>query len=84
VRKKTFGEVYGPITEQGFCGIITNGKLKELHKKLDLVLDIESRRSELLGRVVRMDQTRVAKIVFERKPKNYKNGKAQNQIFFKM
>jgi hypothetical protein len=66
VVKENSGE--GMWTEKGVWGIRTKGKLRELYETPDLAADIIRRRLELLGRVIIMDQTRVAKKTSESKP----------------
>jgi hypothetical protein len=46
----------------------TKGEVRESYRTPDLVADIKRRRLELLGRVIIMDQARVAKKTFESKP----------------
>jgi hypothetical protein len=42
--------------------------LRELHKAPDLVVDINRKRLEWLGHVIRTDQRRVVKKIFDSKP----------------
>jgi hypothetical protein len=53
--RKTLRKVYGPVTEQGVWKIRRN-ELGELYKAPDLVVDINRKRLEWLGYVIRMDQ----------------------------
>jgi len=46
----------------------TNQEWCELSKYLDIVTDIKIKRLKWVGHVVRMDQERVVKIVFESNP----------------
>jgi hypothetical protein len=52
--------VYVPVTKQAVCKTRVKQELR------DLVTDIE-RRPELLGHVIRIDQTRVGKYIFKSK-----------------
>ena len=54
--------------EQGIWKIRTNQELRELHKDLDTVANIKKKRLEWVGHVVRMDQGRIVKKIFESKP----------------
>jgi len=56
------------VIEQGSWRRRTNQELCELSKDLDIVTHIKSKRLKWVGHVVRMDQERVVKIVFESKP----------------
>jgi hypothetical protein len=66
--RKILRKVYGPVTEQGVWIIRTNEELRELYKARDLVVDIKRKRLEWLGHVIRMDQRRVVKKIFDSKP----------------
>ena len=44
-------------------------ELRELHKDLDITADIRKKRLESVGQVVRMDQVRRDKKIFESEPK---------------
>ena len=56
------------MVEQGIWRIRTNQELRELYKDLDIVADIKKKRLEWIGHVVRMDQGRTVKKIFESKP----------------
>jgi hypothetical protein len=45
-----------------------NEELRELYKAPDLVVDIKMKRLEWLGHVIRMDQRRAVKKIFDSKP----------------
>jgi hypothetical protein len=66
--RKILRKVYGPVTEQGVWRIRRNEELRELYKAPDLVADIKSKQLEWLGHVIRMDQRRVVKKIFDSKP----------------
>jgi hypothetical protein len=48
--------------------------LKELYKNLDIVADIEKKRLECAGHVLRKDQGRTVKKIFESKPDGSRRG----------
>jgi hypothetical protein len=66
--RKILRKVYGPVTEQGMWRIRRNEELRELCKTPDLVVDINMKRMEWLGHVIRMDQRRGVKQIFDSKP----------------
>jgi len=59
--------VHGPVVEQGIWRMRVNQELRELYKDLDIVADIREKRSEWNGHVVRIDQGRAVKKIFESK-----------------
>jgi hypothetical protein len=62
--RKMLRRVHGPVVEQGMWKIRTNQELRELYKDLDIVADIEKKRLECAGHVVRKDQGRTVKKIF--------------------
>jgi hypothetical protein len=54
--RKILRRVYGPVVEQGMWKIRTNQELKELYKNLDIIADMEKKRLECAGHVVRNHQ----------------------------
>jgi hypothetical protein len=66
--RKVLRCVYGQVAEQGVWRITTNQELRELYTDLDIVADIKQKRLEWFGHVVRKDQGRTVKKVFESKP----------------
>jgi hypothetical protein len=56
------------VAEQGVRRIRTNQELGEPHKELDILADIKKKLLEWVGHVVRMDQDRTVKKIFESKP----------------
>jgi hypothetical protein len=60
--------IHGTIVEQGIWGNRSNQELRELYKDLDIVADINKKRVEWIGHVVRIDQRRRVKKVFQSKP----------------
>ena len=59
--------ISGPVAEQGMWRIRINQELRELYKDLGIVADI-IKKMEWIGHVIRMDQGRTVKKVFESKP----------------
>ena len=55
------------MVEQGIWRIRTNKELRELYKDLHIVANIKKKRLEWIGHVVRMDQGRTVKKIFESK-----------------
>ena len=56
------------MVQQGILRIRNDQELRELQKDLDIVADIKKKKFECTGHVVRMDQGREAKKIFENKP----------------
>jgi transcription termination factor 2 len=65
--RKIVRKIYGPTKENGQCRIKTNEELVTKHKSRDIVNVIKIRRLEWLGHVVRMNETRSVKKIFEGK-----------------
>ena len=40
--------IYGPVVEQGVWRVTTNQELRELHKDLDLVVDIKQKKTGMI------------------------------------
>jgi hypothetical protein len=74
---KIFRRVYGPVVEQGIWRIRTDQELRELCNSLGIVADIKKKRFEWNGHVVRMDQGRTVKKVFEHKSEGSKRREDQ-------
>ena len=55
------------MVEQGIWKITTKLELMELYKNLDIAVDIKKRRFKRIGHVVRVDQRRTVKKIFESK-----------------
>ena len=66
--RKILRRIYGKVVEQGTWRIGNNQELRELYKDLDIVADIKKKIMEWIGHVVRMDQGRTVKKVYENKP----------------
>jgi hypothetical protein len=65
--RKTLRNIYGPTKENGQWRIKTNAELITKYKAPDIVNIIKIRRFEWLGHVVRMNETRSVKKIFEGK-----------------
>ena len=65
IREYTVLKIRGPVVEQGKWRIRTDQELSELYKDLDLVGDIKKQILEWIGHVVRMDQGRTDKKIFQ-------------------
>jgi hypothetical protein len=60
--------IHGMVVEQGIWRKRSKQELRELYKELDIIADIKKERLERIGHVVRMDQRRTVKKIFEIKP----------------
>ena len=67
----------GKVVEQGMWILRANEELRGLYKYLDIVGDIENKRIEWTGHVVRMDQGRIVKKIFESKPEGSRRGRTR-------
>jgi transcription termination factor 2 len=65
--RKILGKICGPTKENGQWIIKTNDELITKYKNPDIVNVIKIRRMEWLGHVVRMNETRSVKKIFEGK-----------------
>ena len=63
--KKDIKEIYGPTKENGQWRIKTNLELMTIYKSQDIVTVIKIRRLEWLGCVIRMNETKCVKKIFE-------------------
>jgi hypothetical protein len=59
--------IQGPVVEQGIWKVRTNQELRKLYKDLDTVAHINMKRLDWTGHVVRMNQGRTVKKIFESK-----------------
>jgi hypothetical protein len=66
--RKILRKIYGPKYEQGVCRIRSNLEIQNMYKSPDIVTEIKVRRLEWLGRVVRTEDARLPKMVFNAKP----------------
>jgi hypothetical protein len=67
--RKILRKIYGPKIERGVWKIRRNLETQNMYKSPDIVTEIKVRRLEWLGHVVRMEDTRIPKMVFNAKPK---------------
>ena len=65
--RKIVRKIYGPTKENGQWRIKTNLELMNKYKSQDIVMVIKIRRLEWLGHVIRMNETRSVKKIFEGK-----------------
>jgi hypothetical protein len=63
--KKILRKIYGPTKENGQWSIKTYAELITKYKSQDIITVIKIRRLEWLGHVIRMDETRSVKNIFE-------------------
>jgi hypothetical protein len=66
--RKILRRIHGPVVEEGVWRIRSNQEMKELYKDIHIVAEIKEKRLEWIGHVVRMDQGRTVKKIFESKP----------------
>jgi hypothetical protein len=66
--RKILKKIYEPKSEQGVWRIRSNLEIQNMYKSPDIVTEIKVRRLEWLGHVVRMEDTRLPKMVFNAKP----------------
>jgi hypothetical protein len=60
--------MYGPKSEQGVWRIRSNLEIQNMYKSPDIVTDIKVIRLVWLGHVMRTEDTRLPKMVFNAKP----------------
>jgi transcription termination factor 2 len=65
--RKILRKIYGPTKENGQWRLKTNEELITRYKSQDVITVIKIRRLEWLGHVVRMDESRSVKKIFEGK-----------------
>jgi len=65
--RKILRKIHGPTKENGQWRIKTNAELITKYKSQDTVTVIKIRRVEWLGHVIRMNETRSVKKIFEGK-----------------
>jgi hypothetical protein len=65
--RKLLRKIYGPTKENGQWRIKTNAELIIKYKSQDIITVIKFRRLEWLGHVVRMEETKCVKKIFEGK-----------------
>jgi hypothetical protein len=67
LERKILRKIYGPTKENGQWRIKINAELITKYKSQDIITVIKIRRLEWLGRVIRMDETKSVKKIFEGK-----------------
>ena len=65
--RKILRKIYGPTKEDGQWRIKINLELKTKYKSQDIVTVIRIRRLEWLGHIIRINETRPVKKIFEGK-----------------
>jgi hypothetical protein len=65
--RKILRKIYGPPKENGQWRIKTNAELITKYKCQDIITVIKIRRLQRLGHIIRMDETRSVKKIFEGK-----------------
>jgi hypothetical protein len=65
--RKVLRNIYGRRSEQGVWRIRSNLEIQNRYQSPDIVTEIKVRRLESLGRVVRMEDTHLLKLVFNAK-----------------
>jgi hypothetical protein len=68
-------DIYGPVVKQGKRRIRTNEELRELYEDLDIVADIKQNRLEWIRHIIRLDQGRTVKQIFESNPEGSRRGR---------
>jgi hypothetical protein len=64
---KILRKMYGPTCENGHWRIKMNSELESKYKSEDIICVIKVRRLECLGHIVRINETRTVKKIFEEK-----------------
>jgi hypothetical protein len=65
--RKILRKMFGPAKENGQCRIKTNLEIMTKYNSQDIVTVIKIRRLEWIGHVIRMNETRSVKEIFEGK-----------------
>jgi hypothetical protein len=63
--RKILREIYGPTEGNGQWRIKTDSELMTKYKSQDIVSAIKIRRFEWLGHIIRMNEARIEKKIFE-------------------
>jgi hypothetical protein len=66
--RKILRKISGQKSEQGVWRIRSNLEIQNMYKSPDIVTEIKVRRLEWLGHVIRMEDTRLPKMVLNAKP----------------
>jgi hypothetical protein len=67
--RKMLRKIYGPTKESGQLRIRTNSELMTKYKSQDIVTAVKIRRLEWFGHVIRINEARIVKKIFEEKLK---------------
>jgi hypothetical protein len=70
---KILRRMHGSVAEQGIWRIRTNPELRELYNDLDIIVDIK-RKIGMDWTRSKLNQGRIVKKIFERKPEGSKEG----------
>jgi hypothetical protein len=65
--RKIFTKIYGPTYGNGLWRVKINSELESKYTSQDIVSVIKVRRLEWLGHIIRMNETRTVKKIFEEK-----------------
>jgi hypothetical protein len=65
--RKILRKIYGPTCENGHSRIKINSELERKYRSQDIVSVIKVRRLEWLGDIIRINETRIVKTIFEEK-----------------
>jgi hypothetical protein len=65
--RKILRKIYGPTKENGQWRVKTNSELTTKYKFQRIVTAIKIRRLEWLGHIIRMNEARIVKKIFEEK-----------------
>jgi hypothetical protein len=68
--RKILRKIYRPKFEQGLCRIRSNLELQNVYKSPDIVIEIKIRRLEWLGHIIRMEDTRIPKMILNTNPED--------------
>jgi hypothetical protein len=66
--RKMLRNIYGLKSKKGIWRIRSNLEIQNIYKSPDIMTEIKVKRLEWLGHVVRMEDTRLPKMVFKTKP----------------
>jgi hypothetical protein len=66
-KRKILRKIYGPTCENGHWRIKINSEVESKYKSQDVVSVIKVRRLEWLGLIIRMNETRTVKMIFQEK-----------------
>ena len=61
-------KIYGPIKDKDGYRIRTNNEIKQLYKRPNIATQIKAKRIEWAGHMIRMDDGRTVKKIFEGNP----------------